>query len=428
MAKKSTPQDEAHGAIIRGEVDTMRRLLAAGLPVNEPISDSRTPMAMAIRYRQPAIVRLLIEAGADVNAGDTPPLMQAASERQLASVQALLAAGADVHRLDENGMSALAHATGAKTGAALQVVRALIAAGAKGDAEALIWAAREGSPDIIRAVVAAGADVNEVSRWGTALILAVDDKRLDNVEALLLLGASVNLRVPEGQHYGGKTALDVAKENKLKKILPVLEAAAAGNLPVPESPAATNTPDIPGLWKRLKKAIPKEVKETLRKGATEAKIAELEAKLGVTLPADFRASYLLVNGQKDEGEGLIPAEDPSDEGYDLVPLPAILGEWQSWVSLLDINEFQGRTSSPDPGVRDDWWHRGWIPFASNGGGDSLCIDLAPAEGGTVGQVISMSHETGDRPILAKSFAEFLALLVQRWEDAEEEEEDEDEES
>jgi len=69
--------------------------------------------------------------------------------------------------------------------------------------------------------------------------------------------------------------------------------------------------------------------------------------------------------------------------------------------------------------------QGHSVFASDGGGDSLCLDLAPAEGGTVGQVIAMSHETGDRPVLAKSFAEFLALLAQRLEDAEEEEDSEE---
>jgi cell wall assembly regulator SMI1 len=53
-----------------------------------------------------------------------------------------------------------------------------------------------------------------------------------------------------------------------------------------------------------------------------------------------------------------------------------------------------------------------VPFASNGGGDSMCLDMAPTARGTGGQVISMNHETGVRQRLAPSFAEFLNRLVE----------------
>lgn len=419
MARKMKRNDEACSAIMCGDVGTIRRLLAEGLPVNELIDRNHTPLELAVSERQVAIVRVLIEAGADVNAGDGwTPLIRAAMEHHLPIVQALLAAGADVHRLDEDGCSALACATTNKSAAALKVVETLIAAGARGDAAALTLASESGSPAILRAVVAAGADVNEVSRWGTALIRAVDEKRQDNVEALLALGADVNLRVGSDHHnYPDKTALDVAREQKSRKLSALLEAAAAGTLPVASLSPSASADDVPALWKRIKKALPSDVKASLRKGATEKQLAALELALGVTLPPEFRASYRLVNGQNDEGDGLIPPEDFLDEGYLLLPLTGIFGEWKPWVELIEGGEFAGRTSSPDPGVRDDWWHRGWIPFASNGGGDSYCIDLAPAEGGTVGQVIAMNHETGSRPVLAKSFAEFLALLAQRLEDA-----------
>jgi cell wall assembly regulator SMI1 len=428
MTKKRTPQSEAQGAIVRGEVDTLRLLIAEKLPLNDPIDGDRTPLRMAIDQRQPNIVRLLIQSGVDVNQGEHTPLMLAVKERQLSVVQALLAAGADVNRLDKNGMSALAHAADSKSGATFQVVRALIAAGARGDGEALAQAAMYASPDIIRAIVAAGAQVNEISRWGTPLILAVDADRRDNVETLLALGADLNLRLPaDHRNFGGKTAIEVAKENKRKKIIALLEAAAGGHTPEPTPPPTPPaTDDMPALWKRLKKALDGDVRKSLKKGTNDEKLAALEAKIGVQLPADFRASYLLVNGQDDGEDGIFPPEDALDEGYNLYPLKGILGEWSSWVQLTESGEFNGRNSSPDPGVRSDWWHRGWIPFATNGGGDSLCIDMAPADGGTVGQVISMSHESGDRPILAKSFAEFLALVATRLEEAEDEDEGDEE--
>jgi cell wall assembly regulator SMI1 len=83
--------------------------------------------------------------------------------------------------------------------------------------------------------------------------------------------------------------------------------------------------------------------------------------------------------------------------------------------LLDINEFAGNVAIPDPGVQDAWWDPGWISIASDGGGDSVCIDLHPATGGTAGQVILMNHENGFRPRLAGSFTELLSLLVDYYE-------------
>jgi cell wall assembly regulator SMI1/ankyrin repeat protein len=448
VAKKAKQSNDPAEAIFQGDIETVRRLLAAGLPVNEPLAGSDTPLERAIGRGQVAIVRLLIENGADVNArgsrSDTPLykaiharqaaiarllieagadvneidtdceqqslLMHAAGECLLSVVQALLAAGADVHRVDTNGWSALTHAASHKTGAALQVVTALLAAGARGDAEALAAAARHGSPAILRALVAAGANPNEFSRQGLPLILAIAGNRPDNVAALLSLGADATLRPP------GRNALDVARDLDALQLVAVLEAAVAGTLPVAAPTPTVTADDVPSLWKRIKKALPAEVKKSLRKGATVKELKALETALGVTLPADFRASLRLVNGQDDDVDGIFPPPNDNDTDYQLVAVGHIRGEWQSWRKLVEMTEFQGRSSSPDPGVRDDWWHRGWIPFASNGGGDSFCIDLDPAEGGTVGQVIAMNHETGSRPVLAKSFAEFLALLAQRLED------------
>jgi cell wall assembly regulator SMI1 len=56
-----------------------------------------------------------------------------------------------------------------------------------------------------------------------------------------------------------------------------------------------------------------------------------------------------------------------------------------------------------------------VPVASNGGGDALCVDLAPAPGGAVGQVITMSHESGERRRVAGSFAELLRRLAEHYE-------------
>jgi cell wall assembly regulator SMI1 len=64
-------------------------------------------------------------------------------------------------------------------------------------------------------------------------------------------------------------------------------------------------------------------------------------------------------------------------------------------------------------VRDDWWNPRWIPFTHDGGGNHLCLDLDPAEGGAVGQVISMWHDSGERAVQGHSFGEWFGRWLVR---------------
>ena len=84
--------------------------------------------------------------------------------------------------------------------------------------------------------------------------------------------------------------------------------------------------------------------------------------------------------------------------------------------LLDDGDFADLEGEPDDGVASDFWQRGWVPFADNGAGDYLCVDLAPAAGGTVGQIIVHGHETGRHHVLAASLGEYLTALADRMED------------
>src|SRR5262249_37002564 len=155
---------------------------------------------------------------------------------------------------DQYDITALSWSTREKKPAYEAVMKALLAAGAKPNYQAIVGAARHGSPAMIEMLAAAGADVNEVSRWGTALILAAHSKRADTTEVLLRVGADPRLRVPESHgNYPGKTALDVAKEMKAKKVIPILEAALAGQLPV--APPPKQLDDVPKLWQRIEKAL-----------------------------------------------------------------------------------------------------------------------------------------------------------------------------
>jgi cell wall assembly regulator SMI1 len=180
---------------------------------------------------------------------------------------------------------------------------------------------------------------------------------------------------------------------------------------------------IAASWQRIEAWLQENaphIYDSLQPGASEAEIAKVESQLGVALPDDVKASYRIHNGQNDKAvNGMFPAP-PSrysgfEPGYLLHEVMGIYGEWDEWKELVEGGDFDGEKSEPQPGIRDDWFHLGWLPFAHNGGGDSYCIDLDPAPGGTRGQIISMNHEIGERRLIAPSFADWLYQLANRME-------------
>jgi ankyrin repeat protein len=112
--------------------------------VNRPGSSGdnwdATPLQHAILARKPAVVRLLLERGADLKRGapaSVAPLFLAAGDPDPAILKLLLAKGADATVEDENGNTPLSRAVSAGTfhgpdrpmfgGCRVETVRALIA-------------------------------------------------------------------------------------------------------------------------------------------------------------------------------------------------------------------------------------------------------------------------------------------------------------
>lgn len=419
-------RDDFHTAVGNKAADAMRRSVANGLPVNEHVfkGNTYTPLHYAVdEGGGPGVVEVLIAAGADVNAQvqddyRATPLCLAARRGSLPVVQQLLAAGADVNYTTEHDVTPLSYSTSEKKPAHEGVMKALLAAGAKSNYQALVGAARRGSPAMIELLAAAGADVNEVSRWGTALVLAVHEKRVDATEALLRVGADPHLRIPDThRNYPGQTALDVAKQERAKKIIPILEAAMAGRRLAPPPPKPLD--DVPKLWKRLEKALKANptAKKSLKKGATAEQIAACEAALGVAFPPDLRASYLCHDGQKADADGLFPEGFADlDSAFVLLSLDEMANQWKTWKELADAGEFRRQKGQPDAGVRPDWWNPKWVPFAWDGGGDSLCVDLAPGKGGTAGQVILHHHADDARSKKAGGVQALLHMLAEHLEE------------
>ena len=80
----------------------------------------------------------------------------------------------------------------------------------------------------------------------------------------------------------------------------------------------------------------------------------------------------------------------------------------SWQCCADLELADVEDAQPTFGVKPGWWNARWIPFAGDGAGNTLCIDLDPAPGGCVGQVIEFVHDHEMRPRLADSLSDWLA--------------------
>ncbi len=165
--------------------------------------------------------------------------------------------------------------------------------------------------------------------------------------------------------------------------------------------------DVTAIWHKLEQWIQAnapELFETLQAGASDSEIAWLEQQLGVTLPEDYKTFLGLCNGQSDESEA-------GFYGGELLSVKSVAFQWKVWKKLLDDNAFKGIGSEPDDGIRADWWNSRWIPFTHDGGGNHLCLDLEPADGGSVGQVITMWHDSENREVRFPNFTAWLGSVL-----------------
>ena len=149
-----------------------------------------------------------------------------------------------------------------------------------------------------------------------------------------------------------------------------------------------------------------EVLADLNPGASIGEIESLETKIGVELPNSLRKFYQWHNGQKGEIlTGLF-------YGLEWLSLESIYIEWESWSELEDEGFASMSGKSFHPGlVKEVYINKQWIPFASDGGGNNLGIDLDPGAQGTVGQVINFGADEDTKYVLADDFESFLSWFI-----------------
>ena len=145
-----------------GDAGAVALFLNAGMPA---VVHGRQAIWTAIEFKHPEVVKILIDAGANVNEsgeyGQTM-VMLASDHKNLQILNQLIAAGADVNRANDYKITPLASA--AEQGNK-EIVEALLKAGANVNARntyggtALQVAVLRGYTDIVKILIDAGADV-----------------------------------------------------------------------------------------------------------------------------------------------------------------------------------------------------------------------------------------------------------------------------
>ena len=221
-----------HWAAYRLDADLTRNLLAHGAKATAKNEFGSTPLAEAVKGGNTELVAMLLEAGADANAANSDgetALMLATRTGSLDVAKLLLERGADANAREAwRDQTALMWAA---DGANADLTKLLIAHGADVHARAavndwgeqitsepraqyrptggltpLLFAARAGCAECVRAIVEAGENVDRPTPDGvTPLMLALDNYEFDTAEALLDLGAN-----PHYSDWWGRTALYLA--------------------------------------------------------------------------------------------------------------------------------------------------------------------------------------------------------------------------
>ena len=224
-ASTGASADALLDAVRAGSHQDAVRLIAAGADVNAADSLGTTPLMWAARYGDAVLVERLIEAGANAEAQNVfgvTPMSEAALIGSEPVIRELLAAGVDPNSPNPEGETALMLVV--RTGQ-LDAAEVLIEAGADVNAKerwagqnALMWAGAQLQPEMMKLLLAKGAEVDarsavrewtrkvsseprpkELAQGGlTPLMFAARTGCIECAELLLAAGADINLTDPYG--------------------------------------------------------------------------------------------------------------------------------------------------------------------------------------------------------------------------------------
>jgi ankyrin repeat protein len=217
----------------------IRALLAHKADVNAPSSDGSTALLWLAHWNDLDTANLLLGAGADANIANEfrmTPLSEACTNGDAALVRSLLKSGANPNTPIATGEPPLM--TCARSGSA-DAVRMLIEYGAAVNAKepsegqtALMWAAAERHPDVVKAFIDAHADLKANTKHGfTAIHFAAREGDVESIKLLLAAGVDINfLTYAEGQANRITNFLGISKTVGDFGYTPLLVAVVRGRV------------------------------------------------------------------------------------------------------------------------------------------------------------------------------------------------------
>lgn len=217
----------------------IRALLNQKVDVNARSSDGSTALLWLAHWNDLDSANLVLAAGADANAANDfhmTPLSQACTNGNGPFVRALLKSGANPNTSIATGETPLM--TCARSGSA-DAVRMLIEYGAlvnakepKENQTALMWAATEHHPDVVKALIDAHADLTAHTKQGfTAIHFAAREGDVETIKLLVAAGVDVNfLTQTEGGTNRVTSFLGIAKTVGTLGYTPLLVAVVRGQV------------------------------------------------------------------------------------------------------------------------------------------------------------------------------------------------------
>ncbi len=189
-------------AVRNQDQQQVRTLLHQQADVNARSGDGSTALLWAAHWSDLETTAMLIRAGADANAANDfrmTPLSEACTNGNALLVDLLLKTGANPNTPVATGVPPIM--TCARSGSA-NAVRILLAGDAYVNAKepsqnqtALMWAAAEHHPDVVRMLIEAKAALQAHTKSGfTALHFAAREGDIESARLLLAAGVSINLR------------------------------------------------------------------------------------------------------------------------------------------------------------------------------------------------------------------------------------------
>ncbi|MFD5431756.1 SMI1/KNR4 family protein [Kitasatospora sp. NPDC127067] len=141
----------------------------------------------------------------------------------------------------------------------------------------------------------------------------------------------------------------------------------------------TADPDVPTSWSRIGTWLTVHTRRGPARPAPDAaRLDAFEADLGLPLPADLRAWWLLPD---------VTASHWIPDAFAPVSLDEALETHEIWLLVAE----QEGDSFDENGQPESRYQREFMPIALSPGGDGLIVDLRPSD--THGAVLLWDHET-----------------------------------